>query len=702
MYKRFARRGVLNEEVKEGVTEFIQTAVNLYQSGVIACPCRKCKNKKWMTWDIVREHLFEKGFVEDYYVWEAHEEPHNSNGLVYLDESSSAHGNTSERQYDPYKSMFEDAIRNELPTGFDHGEGADEPCPITTQMYEMLDTMSQPCFDGCPVTQLSAMTEMLNLKTEMHLSEAATDRISQFVNRFFPSSIPNKPIPNFNKIKRKLSVLGMSHQSIDGCPNGCMIYWRADSELLECKFCSTARYDISNQSNKCIPLAKMEYFPLTPRLQRLYALATTADDMRWHKFHHSEEGVMSHPSDAKAWIHVNNVNPEFDVDPRNVRLGLCIDGFQPFGQFGQQYSCWPVIVTPYNLPPVPGPRNPAKGIDVYLQPLVEELKELWEVGVTTYDVVSKHNFNMRAILLWTISDLPAYAMLSGWTTKGKFAFPYCTEFTEAFWLPHSKKHSWCDNHMKFLPGDHPFRFDENNFTKGGVEHNAVAGKDIRWKKRSIFWDLPYWKDLLIRHNLDVMHIEKNFFENIFYTILGVPGKSKDHTQGTIDMEQICHRPSMERESRGKYPKARFTLSNEQKGVLINWIDSLKFPDGFASRLGRCVQMDKLKVFGMKSHDCHVFMQRLLPVAFREMLPDWIWEAITEISLFFRELTRKTILVRDIEKLKEDIPVIMCKLEKIFPPSFFDPIEHLVVHLPDEACSGGLHNIDGCIVLKCRC
>ncbi|CAH9075091.1 unnamed protein product, partial [Cuscuta europaea] len=70
-----------------------------------------------------------------------------------------------------------------------------------------------------------------------------------------------------------------------------------------------------------------------------------------------------------------------------------------------------------------------------------------------------------------------------------------------------------------------------------------------------------------------------------------------------------------------------------------------------------------------------------------MLPASIWEAITEISLFFRELTRKNITVSDMEKLKADIPIILCKLEKIFQPSFFDPSEHLVVHLPDEALWG---------------
>ena len=78
-----------------------------------------------------------------------------------------------------------------------------------------------------------------------------------------------------------------------------------------------------------------------------------------------------------------------------MQLGLCTDGFNPFGSSGQQYSSWPVILTPYNLPPwmcmkkpymfltviVPGPSNPKHNIDLYLQPLIQELNMLWEEGL---------------------------------------------------------------------------------------------------------------------------------------------------------------------------------------------------------------------------------------------------------------------------------------------------------------------------------
>ena len=99
---------------------------------------------------------------------------------------------------------------------------------------------------------------------------------------------------------------------------------------------------------------------------------------------------MCHPSNYEAWKHFSRTHHSFTSECRNVRLGLCTDGFQPFGQSGQQYSSWSVIVTPYNFPPwmcmkeaymflsviVPGPNNPKNKIDVFLQPLIAELKQL--------------------------------------------------------------------------------------------------------------------------------------------------------------------------------------------------------------------------------------------------------------------------------------------------------------------------------------
>ena len=94
-------------------------------------------------------------------------------------------------------------------------------------------------------------------------------------------------------------------------------------------------------------------------------------------------------------------------------------------------------------------------------------------------------------------------------------------------------------------------------------------------------------------------------------------------------------------------------------------------------------MQKLKLFGMKSHDYHVFMQRLIPVAFCELLPQNVWKALTELSMFFKDLTSTIIKNDHVARLEEEIPVILCKLEHIFPSSFFDSVEHFPVQFPHE-------------------
>ncbi|GKF13504.1 hypothetical protein Tco_0054966, partial [Tanacetum coccineum] len=121
--------------------------------------------------------------------------------------------------------------------------------------------------------------------------------------------------------------------------------------------------------------------------------------MIWHATRKcTEPGKMQHPVDGGAWKKFDMKYPDFAKEPRNVRLGLCADGFNPFGNLSQTYSMWPVILTTYNLPPwlcmkesnfmltllIPGPKSLGKDIDVYLRPLIEDLQVLWDKkGVET-------------------------------------------------------------------------------------------------------------------------------------------------------------------------------------------------------------------------------------------------------------------------------------------------------------------------------
>jgi hypothetical protein len=87
---------------------------------------------------------------------------------------------------------------------------------------------------------------------------------------------------------------------------------------------------------------------------------------------------------------------------------------------------------------------------------------------------------------------------------------------------------------------------------------------------------------------------------------------------------------------------------------------------------------------MKSHGCHIFLQRLLPIAIHGYLKPEIQTTLTELSTFFKQLCARTLKVYVLQQMKDNIVVILCKLEQIFPLAFFDIMVHLAVHLPREA------------------
>ena len=95
-------------------------------------------------------------------------------------------------------------------------------------------------------------------------------------------------------------------------------------------------------------------------------------------------------------------------------------------------------------------------------------------------------------------------------------------------------------------------------------------------------------------------------------------------------------------------------------------------------------MNEGKISRLKSHDCHVLLQWLLPIGIRGCLRKDISNALAELGNFFQQLCSKTLKLDEIEQMEKDIVLILCKLEMIFPPSFFDVMVHLAVHLPTEA------------------
>jgi hypothetical protein len=188
-----------------------------------------------------------------------------------------------------------------------------------------------------------------------------------------------------------------------------------------------------------------------------------------------------------------------------------------------------------------------------------------------------------------------------------------------------------------------------------------------------------------------MHIEKNVFENIFNTIMDVKGKTTDNIKARLDVALFCNRKNIELvcdESQVTKPRANFVLKKNAQLLVYKWLKSLHFSDRHGSNITRLVNMKECRLYGMQSHDCLVFMQTLIPLAFSDLLLKGIWDALTEINNFFRDICSSKLNVDHIERLETNIVETLCKLEMIFPPSFFDSMEHLSRHLPFEAKVGG--------------
>ncbi|KAL2465528.1 Uncharacterized protein Adt_41379 [Abeliophyllum distichum] len=600
----------------------------------------------------------------------------------------------------------------------------------------LFDAMHSELYPGVSsFSSLNFLTKLMHLKVVNKWTNKSVDGLLKLLKLAFPKI---NLVDSHYEAKKLMSKLGLGYESIHVCRNDCALFWKENTDKEICPVCYESRWvQIAGKSSgKNVSHKVLRYFSLTPRLKRLFATTHTARLMRWHNTGRSKDNDdLGHPVDGKAWRAFDKNHPDFACEIRNVRLGLSSDGFNPFGNMSQSYSMWPVVLATYNLPPwlcmkeenlmltllIPGPQSPGKDMDVFLRPLVDELKELWTSGIDTRDV-SNNNciFRMRVALLWTVSDFPARSSLSGWSGQGYDACPTCNEETPSTRVIGKTAYV---GHRRFLPSTHHWRNDRTfngqterrgpppQLTSADIlqqlsrvkiripgKHPSYGGvkrkrdkDELNWRKKSIFYELPYWSTNELKHNLDVIHVEKNVCDSLLGTLLGDPHKSKDTDNARRDLMKLKIRHELhlyEDKERLMKPAAEYTFINADRQKFCNFIRNVKFPDGFASNLRKNVAPNESRIIGLKSHDCHILMQRLLPVVCRAFLNKTISSTITELCTFFKKLCARSIKVSDMVDAQQQLILILCKLERIFPPAFFDIMIHLVMHLPEEAILGG--------------
>jgi Transposase family tnp2 len=285
----------------------------------------------------------------------------------------------------------------------------------------------------------------------------------------------------------------MEAERISVCPNDCMLFRGVHKDLKKCLKCNASRYKQKSdkiESTKGANAKVIWYLPILPRLQRLFSNPKDAKLLLWHVECRKEDGMLRHPADSPEWTSIDIKHRNFASDPRNLRIGLCTDGMNPYGNMSSHHSTWPVLLCIYNLSPwlcmkrryimmllmISGPKQPGNDIDVFLALLIEELKSLWENGARVWDAYRKEFFTLFVMLLCTINDFPAYGNLSDFKTKGARACPICQEHTCSIWLKKNKKTVYL-GHRKFLSRlpkrrPHPYRKMTKEFN-GKIENDRA-------------------------------------------------------------------------------------------------------------------------------------------------------------------------------------------------------------------------------------
>ena len=460
----------------------------------------------------------------------------------------------------------EECRDEEVAADVDVSKGDSDPQLDDRALQDSLEHL----YDGSRCSKLAATVLLMNLCTVHGVSNQCANELFSILHlHVLPE---NNTLPRSHHAAKTFTAkLGLTYNTIHACEHGCVLFRGPHEDALRCPKCGGRRY--RDEERRCYPLKVLRHFPIIPRLQRMYMSPRISKLLVWHAENRSNkdggDGLVRHPCDSKAWRHFEeNVDPSFALHPRNVHFALAADGVNPYKQNRSTWSTWPVLLLNYNLPPwlstkfffmmmallITGKESVTADVfDVYLEPLVDELLELW-AGVPAYDVsevAGSKNFQLRAMLLWTIHDFPGYGTVGGFAHQGYVACPCCGEDLGAEHSTELAKQTYGGT-RRWLPEGHPYRLPEmKDHFNGEMEHRpkprevtvedqirhaleceAWKADGNRWgaagdpfkihgvKRLSILFRLPYWKV----SDLIPIDIYCNDLKMTFIELHGVPWK----------------------------------------------------------------------------------------------------------------------------------------------------------------------------------
>ncbi|XP_021754579.1 uncharacterized protein LOC110719906 [Chenopodium quinoa] len=305
MYERKVGQSINLEFVKR-VDEFIEYVTYHLESSnpnEVRCPYVKCKNKRLWDADTVKIHLYRNSFIPNYYEWMCHGE---------------GFPGAPEWRSNEYREMVFDAFGHSQDQG--HSEQAsvlseEEPNATTKHFLDVLQASERPLYEGSSLSVLEMAARITSIKCEYNLPYRCVDGFASLLSEAIPNN--SHMADTFYEVKMIVKGLELSHQKIHACQKGCMLFWKDDAQLSACRVYGSDRYKQTSKGS-LVPLNVLFYFPITPRLQRLFATKNISKEMAWNSKNPRVQGTMAHPSDSEAWKHLDSSFLEFSSEPRNV------------------------------------------------------------------------------------------------------------------------------------------------------------------------------------------------------------------------------------------------------------------------------------------------------------------------------------------------------------------------------------------------
>ena len=220
-----------------------------------------------------------------------------------------------------------------------------------------------------------------------------------------------------------------------------------------------------------------------------------------------------------------------------------------------------------------------------------------------------------------------------------------------------------------------------------IENGGIAGSkndplnDSGVKRLCIFYKLPYFKHITIRHTVDFMHTEKNIAYAIIETLFG----AYDTVSSRLDLQEIKIRRNLwvENYGDGKFrkPIAPFVWAKEQRAQLLTLMSQTRFPTRYVSSNIRNQINNILR--GLKTHDYHVIIEDVLPIMAISSLEKGPRLTIIRLGLILKRMSLHVLDTSNFDNLREEVVEVLRLLEREFPPTIFTISMHLLIHLENE-------------------